>query len=76
PPVVVRRELRRHRWSESNVVRAMIGLMSAEQPKAQIDKFRQLARKLETDDDEGRFGERLKKLAKAKVAKPAPKKPK
>jgi hypothetical protein len=32
-------------------------------PKPQIDKFRELARQLETDDDEARFDERLKKLA-------------
>ena len=38
---------------------------------SQIDKFRDLSRQLETDDDEARFDERLKKLAKA--PKPAPK---
>ena len=38
---------------------------------AQIDKFRELARELETDDDEARFDERLKKLATA-PAKPKP----
>lgn len=46
-------------------------------PKPQIDKFRDLARQLETDDDEARFDERLKKLAKAdskpKPARPRPK---
>lgn len=37
-----------------------------EAPKLpQIDKFRELARAVETDDDEARFDERLKKLAKA-----------
>ncbi len=36
----------------------------AEQAKRQIDKFKELARELETDDDEARFDERLKKLAK------------
>ena len=36
----------------------------------QIEKFRALARELETDDDEAAFDERLKKLA---TAKPAPK---
>ncbi len=30
---------------------------------AQINKFRDLARELETDDDEASFEERLKKLA-------------
>jgi len=37
---------------------------------AQIDKFRELARELEADDDEARFDERLKKLA---TAPPKPK---
>ena len=35
------------------------------EPKKQIDKFREAARQLETDDDEGRFNERLGKVAKA-----------
>jgi hypothetical protein len=34
--------------------------------KPQVDKFRELARELDTDDDEARFDERLKKLAKTK----------
>jgi hypothetical protein len=34
-------------------------------PSAQIDEFRVVARELEMDDDEARFDERLKKLAKA-----------
>ncbi len=38
-------------------------------PKPQIDKFRDLARELETDDDEAAFDERLKKLA---ATKPPP----
>ena len=44
--------------------------MENEKPKPQIDKFRELARELETDHDEAAFDERLKKLA---TAKPAPK---
>lgn len=32
----------------------------------QIDKFRQAAKELEADDDEKRFNEKLKKLAKQK----------
>ncbi|WP_309607211.1 hypothetical protein [Phenylobacterium sp.] len=36
----------------------------------QVDKFRELARELECDDDEAAFDERLKKLA---TAPPAPK---
>jgi len=33
--------------------------------ESQIDKFREAARELETDDDEKRFDERLGKVAKA-----------
>lgn len=46
--------------------------------RPQVDKFRDLARQLETDDDEARFDERLKKLAEAPPvhAAPAAKKPK
>lgn len=35
-------------------------------PKSQLDKFKEAARQLETDDDEERFNERLKKLSKQK----------
>jgi hypothetical protein len=39
----------------------------------QIDKFKQAARDLETDDSEKRFNEKLGKIAKAKPAdKPKP----
>jgi hypothetical protein len=34
--------------------------------KQQSDRFREAARQLEADDDEARFNERLKKLAKQK----------
>lgn len=34
-------------------------------PKPQVDKFRDLARELEADEDEARFEETVKKLAKA-----------
>ena len=38
---------------------------------AQLDKFKQAARELETDDDEARFDERVRKLVKHKpVEKP------
>ena len=40
--------------------------------KSQSDKFKQAARDHEADEDEARWDERLKKLAKAK---PAPEKP-
>ncbi len=37
----------------------------------QLDKFKAAARELETDDDEARFDERMKKLVKQKpVEKP------
>ncbi len=44
----------------------------ADEPKTQADKFADLARELECDEDEEAFDERLRKLAKAP---PAPKKP-
>lgn len=37
-----------------------------EPTKAQIDKFKEAARDLETDDDEARFDERLRKIVKHK----------
>lgn len=40
--------------------------------KAQLDKFKQAARELECDDDERRFKDRLKKIAKAKPASERP----
>jgi hypothetical protein len=45
---------------------------SAEKP--QIEKFRDLARELECDDDEDAFDARLKRIAKA-LKTPAEKKP-
>ena len=43
-----------------------------EKEKSQHDKFREAARQLETDDDEERFEDRLKKLVKQKPdTKPA-----
>ena len=36
-----------------------------DEPKPQIDKFRDLARELECDDDEKAFDERLKRIATA-----------
>jgi hypothetical protein len=46
--------------------------------KTQIDKFREAARELETDDDEKRFDERLGKIARSpppKDERPETKKP-
>lgn len=42
-------------------------------PADQSDKFKQLARELECDEDEARWDERLKKVA---AQKPEPDKPK
>ncbi len=36
------------------------------EPKTQLDKFKEAARELETDDDEARFDERVKKLVRHK----------
>ena len=36
---------------------------------SQLDKFKEAARQLETDDDEARFDERMKKLLKQKPGK-------
>ena len=45
------------------------------QSQRQADKFREAARKAETDDDEARFDERLKKIAKGETdKKPKPSK--
>ncbi len=43
-----------------------------DEPKTQIDKFKELARELGADEDEARWDERLKKVARAK---PPPEKP-
>jgi hypothetical protein len=41
----------------------------ADSERSQIDKFRDAARELETDDDEAAFDERLRRLAKARRPK-------
>ncbi|MDT8758196.1 hypothetical protein MZO42_05760 [Sphingomonas psychrotolerans] len=43
-------------------------------PKTQLDKFKELAREVEADEDEARWDERLTKVAKHKPA-PDPEKP-
>lgn len=46
--------------------------MGAHEKPTQLDKFKQAARELETDDDPARFKERLGKLVKHKpVEKPS-----
>lgn len=37
-----------------------------DEPKSQLDKFKEAARELECDDDEARFDERMKKLVEKK----------
>lgn len=45
--------------------------MSAQdKPKSQSDKFKELARELECDEDEAYWDDRLKKVAKGKPEKP------
>ena len=47
----------------------MIGyLVSMENKKSQLDRFKEAAREVETDDDEARFNEKLRKLVKEKPA--------
>ncbi|WP_420859881.1 hypothetical protein [Marivivens marinus] len=45
-----------------------------EDKKSQLDRFKEAARQLETDDDEARFEERLKKLVKPKPEEKMPQK--
>lgn len=47
-------------------------MTNSSQEKSQADKFKELARELEADEDEAHWDERLKKLAQVK---PAPEKP-
>ena len=42
-------------------------------PQTQLEKFKEVARELEADEDEARWDQRLKKVAKAM---PRPEKPK
>lgn len=44
--------------------------MMTTEKKSQLDRFKEAARELGTDDDEERFNEKLRKLAKQKVEKP------
>jgi len=46
-------------------MRSTTGFQMTEK-KSQLEKFKEAARQLETDDDEERFEERLKKLVKQK----------
>ena len=44
----------------------------SDDPKTQLDKFKEAARDLETDDDPARFDERMRMLVRQK---PVPEKP-
>lgn len=56
---------------ESSAPSASESLKLQEKPKPQVDKFRDLARQLEADEDEAAFEEKVRKIAKAtKVEKP------
>jgi len=44
--------------------------MTNKRVETQLDKFKDAARELECDEDEARWDERLKKVAKAKPEKP------
>lgn len=52
----------------------LTGVKFVAQEKPQLDKFKEAARELEADEDEARWDERLKKVAKAKP-KPEPEQP-
>lgn len=41
-----------------------------DKPKTQSEKFKRTARELEADEDEARWDERLRKVAKGKPEKP------
>ncbi len=49
------------------------GMVDPQDPRTQAEKFADLARELECDEDEAAFDERLKKLP---ASNPAPKTPK
>jgi hypothetical protein len=47
--------------------------MATKLPQSQADKFRDMARELECDDDEAAFDERVRKIATAPKAPATPK---
>ncbi|NJS14774.1 MAG: hypothetical protein HC788_09430 [Sphingopyxis sp.] len=55
------------------MLEAIITSKSLNQEQSQLDKFKDAARELEADEDEARWDDRLRKVAKAK---PQPEKPK
>lgn len=50
----------------------MVRAIMADDPKSQLDKFKQAARDHEADEDEARWDDRLKKVVKAKTAPEKP----
>lgn len=50
-------------------------MATEESAKSQLDKFKEAARDLDTDDDPKRFDERLGKLVKHKPVEKSPPKP-
>jgi len=59
--------------SSTNIVNWGFDIMaekSATAGKSQSDKFKELARELECDEDEAHWDERLEKVAKSKPEKP------
>jgi hypothetical protein len=53
-----------------DVFGSMVRPLPEPDDKTQLDKFKEAARQLETDDDEQRFKERLGKLVRVKTEKP------
>lgn len=49
-----------------------VGVKLVTKEQSQAEKFKQAARDLEADEDEGRWDERLKKIAKARPAPETP----
>jgi hypothetical protein len=50
-------------------------MKDAPKPQSQPDKFRDLARDLECDEDEAAFEEKVRKIANSSVQQPKPKDP-
>jgi hypothetical protein len=47
-------------------------IAAQDKSQSQLDKFKEAARELETDDDEARFDERLKRIVKHRPVDKAP----
>lgn len=53
----------------TSLARSILGGMT-EPPKPQLDKFRDLARELEADEDEAHFAEKLRRITKEPPSDP------